>query len=149
MKQTSLIFWLLAVLLCSCGWVHAQINTTNFMLGGIQVNEPDYERWTSTIKDVGMNTVEVTVYAKQGPWDSDLIWWEDTEPAVINEIVAAKKAGLKVVLILRIALDHYFKENKFLWHGMIAPRNDYLLESWFNKYEKFVTKWGKLPPNTT
>ena len=52
-----------------------------FLLGGIQVNEPDHERWVATLEQVGMNTVAVTVYAHQGDWASDHLWWADEEPA--------------------------------------------------------------------
>lgn len=117
---------------------------TEFMLGGIQVNEADHNQWASTLKKIGMNTVEVTVYAKQGDWDSDNIWWEENEEWVISEIRAAKKQGLRIVLILRTALDHAFPRNKFLWHGMIMPKDDRTLNSWFDKYQKFVNKWSKI-----
>lgn len=115
-----------------------------FYLGGIQVNEADHEAWANTVKKVGMNTVEVTVYAKQGDWDSDNLWYDKEDVGVLTEIRAAKKAGLHVVLILRVALDHAFERNKFLWHGMIIPKNDELLNSWFDKYQLFVEKWAKI-----
>ncbi|MCI5056677.1 MAG: hypothetical protein MRY83_11245 [Flavobacteriales bacterium] len=60
-----------------------------------------------------------------------------------EEIQKAKKAGLKVVLILRVALDHAYPENKFLWHGMIMPQNATLIKSWFRKYGQFVENWAK------
>jgi len=116
----------------------------DFYLGGIQVNEADYGRWTSTIKAAKMNTVEVTVYAKQGDWDSDTFWWEKEEAGVIAEIRAAKKANLKVVLILRVALDHAYERNKFLWHGMILAKDQKTLDSWFTKYSLFTLKWAKI-----
>ena len=43
----------------------------SFFLGGIQVNEPDHAQWTHVLTEVGMNTVAVTIYARQGDWDSD------------------------------------------------------------------------------
>jgi len=113
-----------------------------FFLGGIQINEPDQDAWCKQLKASKMNTVEVTVYAKQGNWDSDHLWWEEEEPGVMNEIKTARENGLKIILILRVALDHAFEENKFLWHGMIIPKNDTLLKSWFNQYRQFVTKWA-------
>jgi hypothetical protein len=112
-----------------------------FLLGGIQVNEPDLDHWAATLRDVGMNTVSVTVYAKQGDWDSDHIWWEAEEPAVLDEIRAAKARGLRVVLILRVALDHAFERNRFFWHGMIMPRGDARIDSWFRQYTDFALKW--------
>ena len=57
----------------------ALAGTEEFLLGGIQVHEPDLDHWTATLQDVGMNTVSVTVYAKHGDWDSDHLWWEDEE----------------------------------------------------------------------
>lgn len=115
-----------------------------FLLGGIQVNEPDDAHWFQALLDTKMNTVAVTVYAKQGDWDSDNLWFDDDESGLIKEIRGAKARGLNVVLILRIALDHAFPRNRFLWHGLILPKNDELLDSWFTKYESFVTKWAKV-----
>jgi len=113
-----------------------------FLLGGIQVDEPDNEKWVETLKDAGMNTVPVTVYAKQGDWNTDNLWYDDSDKYLINEIRTAKKMGLNVILILRVALDHAYSENDFLWHGMIMPKSDKELKSWFNKYSTFVTKWA-------
>lgn len=115
-----------------------------FFLGGIQVNEPDQKEWTSTLKEVGMNTVSVTVYARQGIWNGDNLWWNPEELNIINEIRAAKEQGMKVVLIPRILLDHYFDENSFLWHGMTMPRSDTLLNNWFDWYTVFVNTWAKI-----
>jgi hypothetical protein len=114
-----------------------------FYLGGIQVNEADHQRWFDALEQAGMNTVAATVYAKQGDWDSDNLWWEEKEDAVIAEIRGAKERGLHVVLILRVALDHAFPRNEFLWHGMIMPANDTLLNNWFERYGRFVRKWAE------
>jgi hypothetical protein len=113
-----------------------------FYLGGIQVNEPDHSKWISGLKQFGMNTVSVTVYARQGEWDSDDLRYAYTDDSVIDEIRTAKSRGLNVVLILRVALDHGFAENRFLWHGMIMPRSDAELQNWFDKYTKFAIKWA-------
>jgi hypothetical protein len=113
-------------------------------LGGIQVNEPDDAQWFQALLDTKMNTVAVTVYARQGDWDSDNLWYDADENGLIQEIRGAKSRGLRVVLILRVALDHAFPRNRFLWHGRIMPRNDPLLDSWFAKYRSFVTKWAKV-----
>ena len=118
-------------------------NQPDFYLGGIQVNEPDNKVWVQTLKKVGMNTVSVTVYAKQGDWDSDNLWFDEKNEGVVNEIRVAKEEGLAVVLILRVALDHAFERNKFLWHGMIMPKTNQL-DSWFNKYSKFVKQWAEI-----
>ena len=82
--RSILLFWLVFG-----NFLHAQ----TLMLGGIQVNEPDYGKWTQALQNAGMNTVSVTVYAKQGDWDSDNLWYEEAEPAVLSEIRAAKQAG--------------------------------------------------------
>jgi len=120
----------------------ALVTAAPFQLGGIQVNEPDHAYWMRALKQTGMNTVAVTVYAKQGEWDGANLWWEDDEPAVVAEIERAKAHGLDVVLILRVALDHAFERNRHLWHGMIWPRTDASLEEWFRRYREFVDKWA-------
>lgn len=121
-----------------------QLETLPFLLGGIQVNEPDHQKWVETLQDDGMNTVSVTVYAKQGDWEDDNLWWEEKEESVVAEIRTARKAGLKVVLILRVALDHAYIRNEFFWHGMILPKSDVLLDSWFEKYTRFAKKWAAI-----
>jgi hypothetical protein len=115
-----------------------------FLLGGVQVNEPDHRHWTSSLHASGMNTVETTVYAFQGNWDSDHLWWNDEEAAVLAEIRQATAAGLHVVLVLRLALDHAFEKNKFLWHGQIIPDSQERLDSWFAQYTGFVLKWAAI-----
>jgi hypothetical protein len=113
-----------------------------FLLGGIQVNEPDHKAWMRALERAEMNTVAVTVYAKQGDWDSSNLWFEDEEPWVLAEIRTAKSAGLKVVLVLRVALDHAFSRNKFFWHGMIQPRTEAELSDWFWRYRRFTAHWA-------
>ncbi len=114
-----------------------------FHLGGIQVNEPDHGKWIQALKRERMNTIEVTVYARQGDWDSDQLTFEKENPGLESEVRAAKAEGLHVVLILRTALDHAYPKNKFLWHGMIMPRSEALLERWFEKYSAFVSHWAR------
>jgi hypothetical protein len=114
----------------------------DFYLGGIMINEANHDEWATSLIEAGMNTVSTTVYARQGKWNNDNIWWNEEEAAVESEIIAAKKQGLKVVLILRVLLDHYFEENKFLWHGMVMPENDSLIYLWFEHYAIFVEKWA-------
>lgn len=116
----------------------------DFYLGGIQVNEPDHQAWVEALDESGFNTVAITVYAKQGDWDSDNLWFEEEEPWVVGEAVVAKQNGLKVVLVLRLALDHAFERNKFFWHGMIMPATDEDLAEWFRRYEAFVAKWARI-----
>ncbi|MEZ4885353.1 MAG: hypothetical protein R3E32_11545 [Chitinophagales bacterium] len=118
----------------------------NFYLGGIHVNVYDMDNWLNTLKEVGMNTVEVTVYGKQWYWDTDSLTFDedkDTEGQIM-EIRAAKKKGLKVVVVLRTQLQHWVEKNHFLWHGMIMPKNDSLLLSWFEKYNEYSLKWAKI-----
>ncbi len=136
-------FWA-AVILAS--WVAVVIPTSDpsFVLGGIQVNEPDHQDWVERLRMSGMNTVEVTVYAKQGDWNSANLWWQDEQPWVIHEIATARAAGLQVVLILRVALDHAFEANRHYWHGQIWPLEDHQLDQWFDRYQTFVEKWAKL-----
>lgn len=114
------------------------------LLGGIQVNEPDQDAWMEALLRSGLNTVAVTVYAKQGDWDSDDLWFEAQEPGVVSEIRAARRHGLHVVLILRVALDDAFARNQFFWHGMIRPRTDAQLDSWFGKYRRFALQWARI-----
>lgn len=115
-----------------------------FLLGGIQVNEPDHQAWFATLRDRGFDTVSITVYAKHGDWDSANLWWEAEEPWVEEEVRGAKAAGLRVVLIPRVALDHAFPRNRFLWHGMIMPTSDADLEEWFRRYREFVMRWARV-----
>ena len=116
----------------------------DFYLGGIQVNEADHARWVETLEASGMNTVAVTVYAHQGDWDSSNLWFEEEEPWVIHEVREAKQRNLKVVMVLRVALDHAFDRNRFFWHGMIMPESQADLEEWFVRYRSFAGHWAKI-----
>jgi len=135
------VFWLVAAVGVQAGEV---TSSPAFFVGGIQVNEPDHDHWVESLGDAGMNTVAVTVYASQGDWDSDHLWFADEEPSVVAEIRAAKSKGLAVVLILRVAVDHAYPRNKFIWHGMIMPKSNEAIRSWFVKYTSFVTKWARI-----
>ena len=115
-----------------------------FFLGGIQVNEDDHRVWLDTLETRGMNTVSVTDYAHHGDWDTDHIWWDEENPGMLAEVRAAKAKGLHVVMILRVALDHAFERNQFLWHGMIMPETDEQLASWFEQYTRFVLRWAEI-----
>ena len=115
-----------------------------FLLGGIQVNEDDHDRWSAALHQAGMNTVQVTVYAHQGPWHGPNLWFEDEEPSVLAEIRAARRGGLRVVLIPRVALDHNEPDNRFLWHGLVYPRSEPELAEWFRRYTAFVVKWARI-----
>ncbi len=115
-----------------------------FLLGGIQVNESDHERWAAALLRSGMNAVEVTAYAHQSAWNGSELWFADEEPAVLAEIRAARRNGLEVVLILRVALDQAYPENRFLWHGLIYPETEEQLEEWFRRYTAFAVKWARI-----
>lgn len=115
-----------------------------FLLGGIQVNEPDHAAWVRALSGAGMNAVEVTVYARQGDWDSADLRWAEEEPWVVAEARAAKREGLAVVLVLRVALDHAFPANRFLWHGMIQPASEEAVGEWFRRYRGFTERWASI-----
>ncbi len=145
--------WLMGLALLAAAWrsvpadhdpVGTSVSQPAFLVGGAQVHELDHDRWTETLREVGMNTVAVTVYAKQGAWDSAHLWFEDQEPAVLDEIRTAKAKGLAVVLILRVAVDHAFEENKFIWHGMIMPSSAETTRAWYDNYQRFVLKWARI-----
>ena len=121
----------------------ARPSREGFYLGGIQVNEPDHAHWLARLQDSGMNTVAVTVYAKQGDWDSANLWWEEEEPWVLAEMRSAEEAGLKTALVLRVALDHAFERNKFFWHGMIMPATEAQLDEWLARYRRFALEWAR------
>lgn len=116
----------------------------SFYLGGIQVNEARLDHWLDRLQAVGMNTVSVTDYAHQGNWDSYNLWWDEDIEGELREIRAAKAEGLRVVLILRVALDHAFPRNEFLWHGMIQPADRGQLDEWFRRYTDFTLRWAEV-----
>ncbi len=122
--------------------VHSGESPT-FFLGGIQVHEASHEGWFDALKAQSMNTVQVTDYAKQGDWDTDHMWWDEEAPWVLEEIRGAKQRGLAVAFVCRVALDHSHARNEFLWHGMIRPKTDEQLASWFEQYTRFVVKWAE------
>ena len=121
-----------------------ELETSNFLVGGIQMNEGDQQNWIRTLKESGMNTVQVTVYAHQGRWHENNLWFNDYDQSLIQEIRYAKAAGLKVVLVLRLQLDHNFQDNKFLWHGMVFPHSLYLVQRWFEEYTRFAKRWAEI-----
>ncbi len=117
---------------------------SEYYLGGIQVNEPDHEKWVSSLKHHWMNTVSATVYANHGVWNSSELYFNQEDPGLVAEIKAAKAAGLKVVFIPRVALDSKFPENQNLWHGMIMPRTDEDLRVWFKNYQRYLFQWARV-----
>jgi hypothetical protein len=110
------------------------------MAGGIQVNEPSLEAWTSAVRAAGLDTVQVTLYARQLAWNSSAMTFPSEAAGVLAEIRAAHDAGLRVVLVMRTALEHALPENRHLWHGMIWPTDDEV-DAWFARYREFLL-WG-------
>ena len=110
------------------------------LAGGIMVNEPDHGGWARSVERAGLNAVQVTVYARQGRWDSADLTWPRQVPSVESEMRAAKVRGLRVMLVLRVYLEHGLPANRHLWHGMVWPRED-ALQAWFSRYLQYV-KWG-------
>ena len=74
-----MIFFLLAGL----GLVPG-VTADTFYLGGIQVNEPDHQKWVQTLKKEGMNTAAVTAYAYQGDWSTDQLWFKKENPGLVS-----------------------------------------------------------------
>ena len=106
------------------------------------MNEGNLANWVQKLRMTGMNTLEFTVYAYQGRWLDNNLWFGDVQDAQLEEIRLAKQAGLRVAIILRLQLDHAFPENDFLWHGMVAPETEYTLNRWFGEYGRFVKQWA-------
>ena len=114
-----------ATMLYSC-------RTTTEYVGGVQINEFNQGVWAATLKSSGMNTTQLTAYAKQGKWNSDHLFWDFSDTTyMIQRIRMLKKQETKVVLVLRIALQHEFDENMYKWHGMIYPTTREQQDEWF------------------
>lgn len=140
-----LLFSCCFIAACSSEKNYPKLANENFLLGGIQVNEADQDYWTSTLQHIGMNTVSITIYGRHGDWDKGFFMWDTTKTGnVIREIKTAKAKGLNVVLIPRVLLDHYFVHNRFLWHGLILPQNDSMIQSWFDQYTVYVKTWATI-----
>lgn len=135
---------------------------STFLVGGIQISEASNKRWICTLKEIGMNTIAVTDYALNAEWDKQWFHCRMSEgdwslsaankdcktqfisPFLLDEIATAKSKGFNVVFIPRVALEHYFKANQFLWHGMIMPETDSMVVEWFKYYGRFVVNWAKV-----
>ena len=115
-----------------------------FLLGGVQVNEPSIEAWHSALEQDGFNTVHLTVYARHQAWDGPELTFDEDPSWLIPEIRAAKTRGIRVALVLRVALEHGLDENRFYWHGMIFPRTDAQVREWFENYGRFVMLWAEV-----
>ena len=113
-----------------------------FLLGGIQVNEDDQAAWCEALVNAGFNTLQVTVYAIQGDWDSADLHVDPVDEGTVKKIRAARAAGLHVALILRVHTDHAHPRNRFLWHGLTRPADGDTLDAWFKRYTAFITQWA-------
>lgn len=140
-------FWIILLIsLTSCLSNNEQSENSpnDFLLGGIQVNSPDQNQWMTVLKDAGMNTVSITVYARHYYWNHNLFLSDSLQiPNVIHEIKIAKANNMKVVFIPRVLLDHFFDKNRFLWHGMILPEPD-IIQDWFVSYTNYVNQWAEI-----
>lgn len=117
----------------------------DFLLGGIQVNEPDMHVWHARLLEHGFDTVSLTEYARQYAWDSaDLRFRAPEESDTYRELRAARAAGLRAALVLRVELDDRVPANRFLWHGLVMPRDEAELAEWFEHYGRFVLAWAEL-----
>ncbi len=66
------------------------------MSGGIQVDEKDTQAWMDGLLAQGLDTIQLTIYARQQAWNSpDLIFHKDGDGIIAN-IKMAKDAGLAV-----------------------------------------------------
>lgn len=113
------------------------------MSGGIQVNEPDHDAWAEAMRRAQLDAVQVTLYARQLAWDSPEIIIPDNSAAVVLEIRAAKRAGLRVTLVLRVALEQALEHNRHYWHGMIWPDEEDV-DAWFAGYREFALQGAAL-----
>ncbi len=119
----------------------ACVTTPPPMAGGIHINEPDLDAWSAALQGAGLDTVQVTAYARQAAWDGGEVGFERQDPSeVIVQLEAAQRAGLRVMLVLRTYLEHALPENRHLWHGRIHPRDDQL-DAWFANYREYAL-WG-------
>ena len=132
------------VLLAAPPCLPAAAAAAEFLVGGTQVHEEDHGGWARALSASGLNTVAVTVYGRQGEWDGGELDYPPDDPAVVEEIRAARAQGLHVVLVLRVALDHAHERNRFLWHGMIMPASAEQIAGWFERYTAFVTHWARI-----
>jgi hypothetical protein len=141
---TTLLASFLLLPASACAGSEPARKEPDFYLGGIQVNEADHQAWFQALRQESMNTVEITHYARQGDWDSDNLFWDAEAPWVLAEMRGARKAGLEVAFFARVALDHAFPRNAFLWHGMIQPKDEQQLAEWFARYTRFVVGWAEV-----
>ena len=130
---------LLLTLGAACGFWSDEIVVPP-LSGGIQVNEPDHQLWLTALQQNGLDSVQVTVYARQQAWNSPELIIPNAAPSVIDEIRTAKQMGVRVVLVLRVALEQGLVENRHYWHGMIWP-DAAEVGAWFANYRRFAL-WG-------
>ncbi len=111
------------------------------MAGGIHINEPDLVAYGTALKAAGLDSLQVTAYARQMEWDGAAVDLEKQDPQEVTfQLDAAEEAGLKSALVLRTYLEHGVAKNRHLWHGMIWP-SDQDLDAWFDSYRDYAL-WG-------
>ena len=109
------------------------------MAGGIHVNEPDLDLYGAALTAAGLDSVQVTSYARQPLWSGSDLVWPDRDPQEVRyQVTRAHDAGLGVVLVLRLHLEHGVPANRHLWHGMVWPED---LDAWFAEYRAYAL-WG-------
>ncbi|HUP22889.1 MAG TPA: hypothetical protein VNB06_08100 [Thermoanaerobaculia bacterium] len=101
--------------------------------------------WHERLLEHGFDTVSLTAYARQYAWDSaDLRFAPPEDSATHRELRAARAAGLRAVLVVRLELEHAHPRNRFLWHGSVVPRDDAALAAWFERYGELVRGWAEI-----
>ena len=85
---------LLLVALLLPGLVQASEPTAPAMSGGIHINEPDLDAWSQALLGAGMNSVQVTAYARQAAWNSADFGFGNQETSdIVVQLQAARRAG--------------------------------------------------------
>jgi hypothetical protein len=109
------------------------------LAGGIHVNEPNLDVYSAALHAAGLDSVQVTAYARQPVWNGPDLVWPDRDPAEVTyQVQKAHDADLSVVLVLRLHLEHGVAANRHLWHGMVWPED---LDAWFANYRAYAL-WG-------
>ena len=85
------------------------------LAGGIHINEPDLGAYAGALTAAGLDSVQVTAYARQRAWDGAAVDLEKQDPQeVIFQLDAAQEAGLQAALVLRTYLEHGEPGNRHL-----------------------------------
>ena len=109
------------------------------LAGGIHVNEPDLAFYGAALRAAGLDSVQVTSYARQPRWSGSDLVWPDRDPQEVRyQVRQAHEAELSAALVLRLHLEHGVAANRHLWHGMVWPTD---LDAWFAEYRAYAL-WG-------